>query len=163
MEQTYFGSEVASTLKIGSSTLRKYSLALEEQGYTFDRGINNSRIFYQKDVAMIQRMMNAMNKKNITLEQAVKLAVSSVPEDTVATPATVKQEEHNKDVAMLERLERLEKVNLELVKRLEEQQQMLQERDAKRDEQLITVLREIQESKQLIATAKEKRWWEFWK
>jgi len=64
---------------------------------------------------------------------------------------------------MLEWLERLEKGNLELVKRLEEQQRMVQERDTKRDEQLITVLREVQESKQLIATTKDKRWWGFWK
>jgi DNA-binding transcriptional MerR regulator len=163
MEQTYFGSEVASTLKIGSSTLRKYSLALEEQGYVFDRGMNNSRIFYQKDVAMIQRIMNAMNKKNITLEQAIKLAISSVPEDIVATAVMDKQTESSIGVAMLERLERLEKINLELVKRLEEQQRMLQERDTKRDEQLITVLREVQESKQLIATTKDKKWWEFWR
>ncbi|MED3729428.1 DUF3967 domain-containing protein [Priestia filamentosa] len=163
MEQTYFGSEVASTLKIGSSTLRKYSLALEEQGYIFDRGMNNSRIFYQKDVAMIQRIMNAMNKKNITLEQAIKLAISSIPEDIVATAVRDKRTESSIDVAMLERLERLEKINLELVKRLEEQQRMLQERDTKRDEQLITVLREVQESKQLIAATKDKKWWEFWK
>lgn len=163
MEQTYFGSEVASTLKIGSSTLRKYSLALEEQGYTFDRGVNNSRIFYQKDVAMIQRIMNAMNKKNITLEQAVKLAVSSISGDTIATAVMAKRTELNRNVAMSERLERLEKINLELVKRLEEQQRMLQERDAKRDEQLITVLREVQESQQLIAATRDKRWWEFWK
>ncbi|RPJ98582.1 DUF3967 domain-containing protein [Priestia endophytica] len=163
MEQTYFGSEVASTLKIGSSTLRKYSLALEEQGYVFDRGMNNSRIFYQKDVAMIQRIMNAMNKKNITLEQAIKLAISSVPEDIVATAVMDKQTESSIGVAMLERLERLEKINLELVKRLEEQQRMLQERDTIRDEQLITVLREVQESKQLIAATKDKKWWEFWR
>ncbi|MED4074470.1 DUF3967 domain-containing protein [Priestia endophytica] len=150
-------------MKIGSSTLRKYSLAMEEQGYKFDRGINNSRIFYQKYIAMIQRIMNAMNKKNITLEQAIKLTMSSVPKDTVATDVMVTQAEPSIDVAMSERLERLEKINLELVKRLEEQQRMLQKRDAKRDEQLITVLREVQESKQLIAVTQDKRWWEFWK
>lgn len=136
---------------------------MEEQGYKFDRGINNSRVFYQKDIAMIQRIMNAMNKKNITLEQAIKLAMSSVPKDTVATDVMVTQAEPSIDVAMSERLERLEKINLELVKRLEEQQRMLQKRDAKRDEQLITVLREVQESKQLIAVTQDKRWWEFWK
>lgn len=136
---------------------------MEEQGYKFDRGINNSRIFYQKYIAMIQRIMNAMNKKNITLEQAIKLTMSSVPKDTVATDVMVTQAEPSIDVAMSERLERLEKINLELVKRLEEQQRMLQKRDAKRDEQLITVLREVQESKQLIAVTQDKRWWEFWK
>lgn len=45
MAQTYWGSEVAKNLGIGSSTLRKYCLALEEVGYPFERGSNNSRIF----------------------------------------------------------------------------------------------------------------------
>lgn len=62
MEQAYFGSEVAKTLNIGSSTLRKYCLAMEEQDYTFERGINNSRVFYQKDILIIQRIIAIMNK-----------------------------------------------------------------------------------------------------
>lgn len=33
MAQTYWESEVAKNLGIGSSTLRKYCLALEEAGY----------------------------------------------------------------------------------------------------------------------------------
>lgn len=38
MTQTYWGPEVAKNLGIGSSTLGKYFLALEETGYPFDRG-----------------------------------------------------------------------------------------------------------------------------
>ncbi|PGK02248.1 hypothetical protein CN895_31200, partial [Bacillus cereus] len=63
MAQTYWGSEVAKNLGIGSSTLRKYCLSLEEVGYHFERGNNNSRIFYHKDVAIIERLVTAMNKK----------------------------------------------------------------------------------------------------
>lgn len=48
MAQTFWGSEVAKNLGIGSSTLRKYCLVLEEVGYPFERGNNNSRIFFIK-------------------------------------------------------------------------------------------------------------------
>ncbi|WP_172460224.1 hypothetical protein [Priestia endophytica] len=48
---------------------------------------------------MIQRIMNAINKKNITLEQAIKLAVSIVPGDTIATAVMDKQTESSMDVA----------------------------------------------------------------
>ncbi|MES9761735.1 DUF3967 domain-containing protein [Priestia megaterium] len=156
MEQSYFGNEVAKVIGIGNSTVRKYAIALEEQGYEFQRGINNSRVFYNKDILMLQRLMTIMNKKSTTLEQAVKLAVSTVEEDIITTPVTDK--EH--DITVVERLERLEQINVKLVQQLQEQQRMLFERDSKRDEQLTNVIREIQETKRLTAAAQEKRpWW----
>ncbi|WP_131099737.1 DUF3967 domain-containing protein [Bacillus sp. SYJ] len=164
MAQTYWGSEVAKTLGIGSSTLRKYCLALEEAGYSFERGNNNSRIFYHKDVATIERLVTAMNKKNVTLEQAINLAMTSVTENEIATVATgnIADTEHIK--ALIERIERLEQLNLELIQRLDQQSKLLQETDAQRiireeqrDVQLIQVLREIQDSKRLIAASEQKK------
>lgn len=157
MEQSYFGNEVAKAIGMGNSTVRKYAIALEEQGYVFERGINNSRVFYNKDILMLQRLMTIMNKKNVTVEQAVKLAVSTVEEDTITTVVTPE----NQDITVVERLERLEQINVKLVQQLQEQQRMLFEREAKRDEQLTTVIREIQETKRLTAAAQEKKkWWQ---
>ncbi|MEH7456204.1 DUF3967 domain-containing protein [Bacillus sp. JJ1127] len=167
MAQTYWGSEVAKNLGIGSSTLRKYCLALEEAGYPFERGNNNSRIFYHKDVATIERLVTAMNKKNVTLEQAINLAMTSVEENEIATVATdsVADVEHIK--VLTERIERLEQLNLELIQRLDQQSKLLQETDAQRiireeqrDIQLMQVLREIQDSKRLIAASEQKK--SFW-
>ncbi|PGK04578.1 hypothetical protein COC97_14680 [Bacillus anthracis] len=164
MTQTYWGSEVAKNLGIGSSTLRKYCLALEEAGYPFERGSNNSRIFYHKDVATIERLITSVNKKNITLEQAINLAMASVEEKKVATVdmGSVADAEHIK--ALTERIERLEQLNLELIKRLDQQSKLFQETDAQRikreeqrDIQLMQVLREIQDSKRLIAASEQKK------
>jgi len=147
--------------------LRKYCLALEEAGYPFERGNNNSRIFYHTDVATIERLVTAMNKKNITLEQAINLALSSVEENEIATVATdsVADTEHIK--ALSERIERLEQLNLELIQRLDQQSKFLQEtdvqrtiREEQRDVQLMQVLREIQDSKRLIAASEQKK--SFW-
>ncbi|WP_265939355.1 DUF3967 domain-containing protein [Bacillus thuringiensis] len=149
---------------MGSSTLRKYCLALEEAGYPFERGNNNSRIFYHTDVATIERIVTAMNKKNVTLEQAINLAMASVEENEIATVATdrVTDTEHIK--ALTERIERLEQLNLELIQRLDQQSKILQETDAQRiireehrDSQLMQVLREIQDSKRLIAASEQKK------
>ncbi len=163
MAQTYWGSEVAKNLGIGSSTLRKYCLALEEAGYPFERGNNNSRIFYHTDVATIERLVTAMNKKNVTLEQAINLAMTSVEGNEIATVAiaSVTDTEHIK--TLTERIERLEQLNLELIQRLDQQGKFLQETDDKRilreeqrDIQLMQVLREIQDSKRLIAASEQK-------
>lgn len=162
MAQTYWASEVAKNLGIGTSTLRKYCLALEEAGYPFERGTNKSRIFYHKDIATIERIIAAMNKKNITLEQAINLAMTSVEENGVATAAmeSVADQEHMR--TLTERIGRLELLNMELLKKLEQQQKFLEERDSQRirreeqrDSQLMELIREIQESKRLIAATKQ--------
>lgn len=164
MAQTYWGSEVAKNLGIGSSTLRKYCLALEEVGYPFERGSNNSRIFYHKDVAIIERLLTAMNKKNVTLEQAVNLAMTSVIENEIATVATGSVVDTEQIIVLSERIERLEQLNLELIQRLDQQSKFLQETDAQRiireeqrDIQLMQVLREIQDSKRLIAASEQRK------
>lgn len=97
--------------------MRKYYLTLEEAGYPFERGNNNSRIFYHKDVATIERLVTAMNKKNVTLEQAINLAMISVEGNEIATIAIdrVADTEHIK--VLTERIERLEQLNVELIQR----------------------------------------------
>ncbi|MGH0951568.1 DUF3967 domain-containing protein [Bacillus mycoides] len=163
MVQTYWGSEVAKNLGIGSSTLRKYCLSLEEAGYPFERGSNNSRIFYHKDVATIERIVAAMNKNNVTLEQAINLAMTSVTENEVATVAKDRPVDTEHITALVERIERLEQLNLELIQRLDQQSKLLQETDSQkiireeqRDIQLMQVLREIQDSKRLIVASEQK-------
>ncbi len=103
-----------------------------------------------------------MNKKNVTLEQAINLAIS-VEENEIATVNTysVADTEHIK--VLTERIERLEQLNLELIRRLDQQSKLLQEtdtqriiREEQRDNQLMQVLREMQDSKRLIAASEQK-------
>ncbi|HDR7921502.1 DUF3967 domain-containing protein [Bacillus toyonensis] len=145
MSQTYWGAEVAKNLGIGSSTLRKYCLALEEAGYFFKRGNNNSRIFYHNDVATIEQLIVAMKKNNLTLDQAINLVMTNVIKNEVAIIEHIK--------ALLERVKRLEQFNLELIQRFD--QQIM--REEQRDVQLMQVLREIQDNNRLIAALEQKK------
>ncbi|WP_100330066.1 helix-turn-helix domain-containing protein [Bacillus xiapuensis] len=134
MEQAYFSSEVAKSLGVGASTLRKYSLLLEEAGYHFDRGINNSRVFYQKDIIAIQRLVRAIQEQNMSIEAAVQLAVSHQSEAEKKRPASAPEEASHADT-LFERIEQLEEqqqtlieVNKELVKELAQHQRWMKEK-----------------------------------
>ncbi|OCA80928.1 hypothetical protein [Pseudobacillus wudalianchiensis] len=133
MEQAYFSSEVAKSLGVGASTLRKYSSALEAAGYRFDRGLNNSRVFYQKDIIAVQRLLKLIQEQNMTLEAAIELAMKMEPEkkEEPVKPIQAPVENHE----LYERIARLEQqqetliaVNKELVKELAQHQRWMQEK-----------------------------------
>lgn len=139
MEQAYFSSEVAKRLGIGASTLRKYALALEEHGYHFDRGINHSRVFYPKDIAVIERIIEEITKNNRSFENAIQMAAEQSQEqqensllDHPHYPNKgigIQEQEMNERLQMLETgQKRLIEINRELILKLEQQQQWIKEK-----------------------------------
>lgn len=78
------------------------------------------------------------------------------------------QKEHDKTVRMLQ--ENHENFVQQLVKEIQgskEEVQMLKKemssQDNKRDQQLMSLIRDMQETKKLITATKQKKWWQFWK
>ncbi|WP_338752816.1 hypothetical protein [Bacillus sp. FJAT-52991] len=143
MEQAYFSSEVAKSLGVGASTLRKYSLALEAAGYYFDRGINNSRVFYQKDIIAMQRVFKAVQDQNMSLDAAVELAVKQqkeiVPTQTNDKP-TIHDEPLSTRIAKLEEQQQtLIDVNKQLVKELAQYQRWMKEKVESMEHQDIAI------------------------
>lgn len=59
-----FSKEVATSLDISTSNLRKWSLLLEESGYVFERNKKNQRIYYNRDVNALSQMKIFMEKKS---------------------------------------------------------------------------------------------------
>ena len=172
-ENAYWGKEVAEILQIGESTLRKWCLSLENEGYTFTRGQHKSRAFLDHDILTLRRMKELIQNKDVTLKTASEIVVStfekgdrtravlqenelvevSVP--SVSSAQSVRQEELLMEV--LERQERLEEQNRLLISKLGEQQKYIDEKLEKRDKQFIEAIRESQETKKLIASALEQQ------
>src|SRR5581483_8089639 len=80
-ERAYWGKDVAKQLGIGRSTLTKWCLALESQGYPFVRGENNSRAFTEQDIFVLQHMKELVQIRSLTLETAVTVVLSRVDFD----------------------------------------------------------------------------------
>ncbi len=191
-EMVYLGGEVAKSLGIARSSLTKYCIALENKDYKFIRGSNNSRAFRSKDVLLLQRMKDLVQDKGMTMETAVNVVLSMLPEEertgavldenkaiTSETPSK-EQEENNQLSLLIDKLEYIDEISDRLnsmekeLKDIKTQNKLLQDQNdelkttietgsSKRDETLLSLIREVQDTKKMIAASQEKKWWEFWK
>lgn len=164
-ERPFTAKEVSAILDIGDSTLRKWCIAIEEQEYFFTRTDGNRRLFFKRDVDLLKRYRRYVQVQNISMQNAAKLVVEGLS-DIVGDENEHENNENNvlstrSNNEVIERLmnhiEQQEQFNKALLDRLDEQQKYIEERLNKRDETLIQSLREVQETKKLIAAAEEKR------
>lgn len=87
-ERTYTGREVAELLGIGASTLRKWSMLLEQHGYWFLRDNQNWREYRRADIAVLQRFYQLTKDELLSQEEAALLLVNQ-EESEAPSPATV--------------------------------------------------------------------------
>lgn len=167
-ERAYSTKEVSHTLGIGDSTLRKWCLALEKNGYTFIKNEREQRLFIESDLVCLRHFQTLVQQHNMQLENAAIVVVDrfgkgAFEEGTGHVPAEQPNENrsfpHSDDLIskLLKHIKQQETFNQELLKRPDQQQQYIEERLNKRDETLIQSLREVQETKKMIAATEEKK------
>jgi DNA-binding transcriptional MerR regulator len=181
-EKAYWARDVAKLLGISDSTLRKYCLILEQNGYKFLRDDHGRRAYVDYDVTMFRKFIEFSKNPNLTLEDAAIAIVSKFNRDDVTAitlSATHETDRYNerydelmsKIESLVEHNKKQEALYQTLIERMEDrfekQERYIEESLRKRDEHLVTALREIQEVRKLQAAAEEqnqkKKWWEFWK
>jgi DNA-binding transcriptional MerR regulator len=169
-EKVYMTKDLANTVGIAEPTVRKYAQLIEAAGYIFEKEgtkENSSRLFSEADVNLFTQIKAIREETNISLDKAIEMALASNPKPVSNSslkkiPKTIKV--YGKSDKRYEELEAkidvLVGVNKALMERLDE-------RDLKRDEMLMQVLRESQEMKLLLAATNEeksdKKWYKFWK
>ncbi|MCY8231629.1 DUF3967 domain-containing protein [Priestia endophytica] len=191
-EVVYLGGEVSKTLGIARSSLTKYCITLENKGYKFIRGSNNSRAFTSKDILLLQRMKDLVQDKSMTMETAGNVVLTMFPdnertgpildENKVRTNDVILQEEDENSAVpgLTDNLKYIEDIFNKLgsmekeLKDLKIQNELLQNQNIQlkqtmdeslngRDENFLSLIHEVQETKKMIASSQEKKWWEFWK
>jgi len=91
MDKTLTPTEVAKELGCHDSTLRKYCLLLESEGFTFKRNAKNSRQYTESDVITLQRMITLVKTDGVTVENAaytvakVGMGVNASVDETAVT------------------------------------------------------------------------------
>lgn len=177
-EKAYTTKEVSLTLDIGTSTLRKWCLSLEENGYPFARTESNKRLFVENDLVALKHYKVLLQEHNFTLENAAMIVISKFcnKASETRTPSVLQENEEKERSStrsderidqLIEYAERQEQFNKRLIERLdtqqkhiEKQQLYIEERLKERDEKLMESLRTFQDTKQemlQIAAAKEEK------
>lgn len=154
-ERIYSSGEIAKQIRVESVTIRKYAQMLEEKGYQFEKDHKGWRCFKESDLNAMKHLAT-LRHGGIPVEEAIETIAGLYHQNlSISVTDTAIQE---KKIELQEFMEAQQTFNQKLLERMESQEK----RQAERDQTLIQVLRESQETKKMIAAAKEKKWWRFW-
>lgn len=176
--------EVAKELKVSAMTIKRncqtYSNFLK-----FQQGEKNKYLIHQECIPVFQFITKMRNKRNLQTKQIIKLlSKEGFPEyidiepiqTTKQQPEQIQVKQGIVDIQEFDRViaervsEQLKKHEENLKEWLTEQQKKQQDfqkaviqRMDERDQKLMTMILEIQETKKLITATQQKKWWQFWK
>lgn len=196
-EIVYTSSEVYSRLGVSGSTLRKYSDVLEREGYDVRKNSRGRREYTEFDIVLIEQLVELSKQDGMTLEKAAKMiakqfGIANKKEESQGTnpvPYQMQYQFQQQYSAMIEEINKVQQANLiEMEKRLsdridqrntlieenmrdrKEREERIEKRLELRDDNLMKMVREIQDAKRTIVSAQEeiaaaqkKTWWKFWK
>ncbi|KAA6450864.1 DUF3967 domain-containing protein [Bacillus swezeyi] len=150
--------DVSSRLGIETVTVRKYSKLLESHGYFFERDTKGWRLYNKDDLSAIEYLYNMNKLDGQSLQKAAEhIAHLYRSKLTVSQPDTPIQNDEGH--ALFQFVKQQEKFNKMMLERIE----LFEKRQQERDEMLMKSLRESQETQKMLAAAREKKWWQFWK
>lgn len=176
MEKAYWNHEVAKYLDIGESTLRKWCIELEKNGYIFIKGAKDSRAFTDHDLKALDYFKKLTKVEKHTLSQASVAVIAKYKREGENERTPLAMEENNRSVEALEEKinellqsqkelinyqEKQKEFNKTLLKMLESQEKYIKESLDKRDNLLIESIRKSQEEKAAaIESQKKKSKWQ---
>lgn len=198
-EIVYTANDVYNRLGVSGSTLRKYSDVLEREGYDVKKNSRGRREYTEFDVLLIEQLVELSKQDGMTLEKAAKIITKQFgiankkkeSEEVDPIPFQIQYQFQQQYSAMIEEINKVQQSNLlEMEKRLgdridqrnklieedmkdrREREERIEKRLEQRDENLMKMVREIQDAKRTIVSAQEeiaaaklkkKSWWMFWK
>ncbi|WP_144519876.1 DUF3967 domain-containing protein [Bacillus thuringiensis] len=192
LEKSYWTKEVAETLGISDSYLRKWCLELEKNGYTFikvkDGKNRENRAFTEHDLLALRKFQSLIGNSGTTRSTAAKVIANEYSLEernggTGTAPATLfrgnnreKALQELKEIAFSEWKEELKnQIKAEMAQELKDEfkkqlkvsiqtaEERLNERLKNHDDLLMKTIREQQETKKMLAATQEKKpWWRFW-
>lgn len=175
-------SQVAKRLHISESTVKKYYGLIERHSsYNFTRNDKNHVLFYEYDIELLQKVIALKKQPSVTVEQAIKKVIEEEglqKEAYSATDITVMTDREKEVITVmadeLKQLRQIVELQSRQIQQLTETvqvqkeetkflQEQGQQQESERDRQLMQLVRDVQETKKLVAASKERNWWRFWK
>lgn len=177
--KVYSPHEIAELLGVKDSTLRKYSILLEEHGYEFQRNNQKQRWYNDQDVIALRKLVTLKENGDMSLKECAEAVCLWVKGKDVTQGSTVMHNDEQRDVQRgsnqgadteeLRELKELVHKQNELMKHL--MQRLDEEKKARQDmeRKILEKLEEIEEEKQPkidqpekeVAASEEKlSWWQ---
>lgn len=147
-------NDVSTVLQIKESTLRKYSLLLENVGYKFQRNNQNQRWYTDTDIVALKKLITLKNSTDMNLKDCAEAVLMWSKNHDVTQPLTVPDNATERRKDDIEELKELVNKQSDLIKelltRMDQQQKYIDEKLEQRDTRLMESIRESQEVKQQL-------------
>lgn len=170
MTTLYGPKEVAEQLGIKISTLRKYADLLEKASYSFHKNERGHRAYYDGDLMALRKLIELKENTNMALEMVVEavvtwskgtdMAINATPQTTATNEIQALHEKIDAQAETIQNQNELLKALTEKFVEMEARQARQEERASQRDANLMTAIRSLQETKQLIASATSQTRWQ---
>ncbi|MED4885474.1 DUF3967 domain-containing protein [Bacillus smithii] len=159
----YDTTSVSKVLGVQESTLRKYCALMQKSGYEFHKNSVGHRIFYEKDIDVLRKIVKLKNSSQLTLVESIRTVLNSDIDDVsgVKVQSDIAYNKLLEEFSLFKKQQK--EFNNELLRQLQKQQDYIDNRLEQRDKLLMQSLKESLEARQQIASAKTKKWWKFWK
>lgn len=175
MEDLFQVRDVEKRTGIHSELIREYTRALELNGYIIARTPQGTRKYTQDDMNILKELYVEKLKNPGNVNEVAAFVIQRYKANTPAPPKDVNvaiMEQNQKFEEFMDRMHILAEQNIEvitlnknLLDRHKEQEEKIEElmddierRANKRDEQLIKLIRDLQESKRQVAASQNKKW-----
>ncbi|WP_165303895.1 MerR family transcriptional regulator [Lentibacillus cibarius] len=162
--KVYNPGDIADLLKLKVSTIRKYSIMLEELGYTFEKNNRNQRYYTDADIITLRKLVT-FKDNGMTLGESAEAVIlwhnGNESEQEGITPYQTDTHNdtkpHNDDIMELKSMIHKQNELIEgLTKRLDEQQEYIDQRLEERDKALMQSINESLETRKQIAAENNK-------
>lgn len=171
--------DVATSVGVAASTIRKYSFLMETYGYTFSRTNQNALMYDHEEIAMFKELIQL--KKNMSLDEAVKHVLSdivTISETASTSDIAVADIASMADIramvsdmlamqsqmkAILEQNAEVIAQNQQLMNKIELLQNSEKKQIGERDKLLMENIQQTKELKEMIVESQNKKWWKFGK
>ncbi|AQQ55629.1 MerR family transcriptional regulator [Planococcus lenghuensis] len=150
----YSPADLAALLKVKESTVRKYSLLLEEVGYEFQRNAQGQRWYRDEDVIALQKFVTLKRNGDMTLKDCAEgvLAWSKGSDITEVRTVTYNADERYNSVitpAIQEEVQSLRELlekQHETITGLQQELSAERERQEQKDQALFRAIEQLQET-----------------
>jgi DNA-binding transcriptional MerR regulator len=152
MELLQSVTNVAKILNVAPSTLKKYYLLFEEEGFRFQRSAEGHVLFSPHDVELLKKLIILKNQPGMTLKKAIQqiVAEEGVTDSSVTTVTTDITVITNQVATVMTEMQELKSLVTQQNELLQQQQKYIDERLKERDKKLVTSLRLAQEERRLF-------------
>ncbi|MFE7378505.1 DUF3967 domain-containing protein [Bacillus cereus] len=157
-------TDVAKVLGISTETIRKYNSLFYAHNVRFTKVKGKIR-YSEQDLQLFKQLQKLHSTSGMALVDCVMEVTKHITQDTDVISSQTYQVPVEWE-QIQQQMKQLQQENKKLYEEFNGLKSYVDEKLEKRDEQLTSTIREIQEQKRImqeIAETQKKKWWQFWR